>query len=544
MRKKNILLYALILATVNGIIFYLTLTFQYHTKFSTPIVALIIGIIIFVLSTFLLWIANRRVSSLMENVNENLDSLSEGNFTALAAKEAAHANFGKTSTLFEKLRKMFSQWMTDLLYSAVAVKVSSEKINTSTAQTFDSIQVLNHSLNDIRKIFEETTHMLSNISALTVDLAQSSTTIADHSNEAVEKMHGASDTAQSGGAAVTQVVGAMKRINEDVKNAQAMIIKLESASSEIGNITETIAAISEQTNLLALNAAIEAARAGEYGRGFAVVADEVRKLADESHHAAQKIDKLISSMQVDVTDVVNSIQKVHDEVDEGVGVAENAGDSLANIISAVSLAETLIGNISKDVKFQSDNTSSISASIQEITSQAETGTASVEEITSVVETQLDFLAQNNQSAADLLKIAGNLDKTMAVFDSNIGEQMLTVCEKIAKRLPLSNEALISLAQTVGLTEIHIIDRNGFIKFSSNQAIIGFQFSSEPGSQTYDFMQIFKNPSRRVNQKSDFRDVDDKLFKYAGIITNDHQYVVQCGLEASDFMHFKGENALS
>jgi methyl-accepting chemotaxis protein len=480
----------------------------------------------------------------MENVNENLDSLSEGNFTALAAKEAAHANFGKTSTLFEKLRKMFSQWMTDLLYSAVAVKVSSEKINTSTAQTFDSIQVLNHSLNDIRKIFEETTHMLSNISALTVDLAQSSTTIADHSNEAVEKMHGASDTAQSGGAAVTQVVGAMKRINEDVKNAQAMIIKLESASSEIGNITETIAAISEQTNLLALNAAIEAARAGEYGRGFAVVADEVRKLADESHHAAQKIDKLISSMQVDVTDVVNSIQKVHDEVDEGVGVAENAGDSLANIISAVSLAETLIGNISKDVKFQSDNTSSISASIQEITSQAETGTASVEEITSVVETQLDFLAQNNQSAADLLKIAGNLDKTMAVFDSNIGEQMLTVCEKIAKRLPLSNEALISLAQTVGLTEIHIIDRNGFIKFSSNQAIIGFQFSSEPGSQTYDFMQIFKNPSRRVNQKSDFRDVDDKLFKYAGIITNDHQYVVQCGLEASDFMHFKGENALS
>jgi methyl-accepting chemotaxis protein len=544
MRKKNIFLYALAMAVINGIIFYLILAFQYHTKFSTPVISMIIGGIVFILSVIVLWLAERRAAALMAAVNSNLDSLSSGNFTALSAATQKHPHLGETSTLFEKLRKMFNQWMTDLLYSAVAVKTSSEKINTATTQTFDSIQVLNHSLNDIRKIFEETTHMLSNISSLTVDLAQSSTTIADHSHEAVNKMHSASDTAQSGGAAVTQVVGAMKRINEDVKSAQTMILKLEAASSEIGNITDTISAISEQTNLLALNAAIEAARAGEYGRGFAVVADEVRKLADESHQAAQKIDSLINTMQVEVSDVVKSIQKVHDEADEGVGVAENAGSSLAAIIHAVTSAETLIGSISKDVKFQSDNTTGISASIQEITSQAETGTASVEEITSVVETQLEFLAQNNQSAADLLKVSSGLDETMAVFDSNIGEQMLAICEKLAVRLPLTNDALTTLIKEIGLTEIHIVDRNGFIKFSSNKTIIGFQFSSEPGTQTYDFMQIFKSPTLRVNQKSDFRDVDSKLFKYAGLISKDHQYVIQCGLEASDFMKFKGANALA
>src|SRR5690606_16203081 len=65
--------------------------------------------------------------------------------------------------------------------------------------------------------------------------------------------------AESGGEAVQETVGAMKRIAEKI------------------SIIEDIA---YKTNLLALNAAIEAARAGEHGKGFAVVADEVRKLAE------------------------------------------------------------------------------------------------------------------------------------------------------------------------------------------------------------------------------------------------------------------------
>ena len=62
--------------------------------------------------------------------------------------------------------------------------------------------------------------------------------------------------------------------------------------SQIASHISVIGEISRQTNILALNAAIEAARAGVHGRGFGVVAAEVRKLAEQSHIAADEINKL------------------------------------------------------------------------------------------------------------------------------------------------------------------------------------------------------------------------------------------------------------
>ncbi|WP_112114245.1 methyl-accepting chemotaxis protein, partial [Lonsdalea populi] len=85
---------------------------------------------------------------------------------------------------------------------------------------------------------------------------------AHHANKLVLD---ATQTAQSGGKLVEEVVKTMSEI--------------EGSSKRIAEITSVINGIAFQTNILALNAAVEAARAGEQGRGFAVVAGEVRNLA-------------------------------------------------------------------------------------------------------------------------------------------------------------------------------------------------------------------------------------------------------------------------
>ena len=88
------------------------------------------------------------------------------------------------------------------------------------------------------------------------------------------------------------------------------IAKTNESSEKISYASGLIKSIAEQTNLLALNAAIEAARAGEHGKGFAVVADEIRKLAEESTASTKVIDERIASLQQDVAEAVETMDRV------------------------------------------------------------------------------------------------------------------------------------------------------------------------------------------------------------------------------------------
>ena len=94
-----------------------------------------------------------------------------------------------------------------------------------------------------------------------------------------------------------------------LSRADKLILGLEKRAAEIIKITDTIDDITEQTNQLALNASIEAARAGEQGKGFAVVADEVSNLAARSSHATKNINELLGSIQSEINETSNFIQK-------------------------------------------------------------------------------------------------------------------------------------------------------------------------------------------------------------------------------------------
>ncbi len=129
----------------------------------------------------------------------------------------------------------------------------------------------------------------------------------------------AAQTAQRGGAVVSQVVATMEQIN--------------GSSRKIADIIGTIDGIAFQTNILALNAAVEAARAGEQGRGFAVVAAEVRSLAQRSGSAAREIKALIGASVEGVATGTRLVADAGSTMDEIVASVQRVSDVLAGISS-------------------------------------------------------------------------------------------------------------------------------------------------------------------------------------------------------------------
>jgi aerotaxis receptor len=148
---------------------------------------------------------------------------------------------------------------------------------------------------------------------------------ADTARQAAQLSGTASDAAERGGKAVTQVVSTMEQITQ--------------SSRKIADIISVIDGIAFQTNILALNAAVEAARAGEQGRGFAVVAGEVRSLAQRSAEAAKEIKTLIGA----------SVETV----DAGSKLVNDTGRTMDDIVSQVKRVSSLIAEISSATNEQS-----------------------------------------------------------------------------------------------------------------------------------------------------------------------------------------------
>jgi methyl-accepting chemotaxis protein len=178
---------------------------------------------------------------------------------------------------------------------------------------------------------------------------------ADNAKRANQHAAAAAEVAKRGGQAVAGVVGTMMSISE--------------SSGKISDIISVIDALAFQTNILALNAAVEAARAGEQGRGFAVVAAEVRSLAQRSAAAAREIRQLI----------LDSVGRV----DAGSRQVEEAGETMAEIVTAVQRVHDLIAEISSASQEQSQSLSQVSETVQELEKVTQQNAAMVEQATAV-----------------------------------------------------------------------------------------------------------------------------------------------------------------
>jgi PAS domain-containing protein len=198
--------------------------------------------------------------------------------------------------------------------------------------------------------------------------------------QAAQTANNAGTTAEHGGAVVGKTIHGMNTIADVVSDAAVKVSELGASSKRVGEIVGVISSIAEQTNLLALNAAIEAARAGDEGRGFAVVADEVRKLAEHTARSTKEIASVISKIQQDTLEALNSIQQGKTEVDKGKELARQAEVALTQIIGAAKEVDTIIAGVAAASQHQLETSEELAAATETINEITRSNEASIGEM--------------------------------------------------------------------------------------------------------------------------------------------------------------------
>jgi len=216
------------------------------------------------------------------------------------------------------------------------VKTAADALTNAAGQVSATAQSLSQSSSEQAASVEESSASVEEMSASIHQNAENAQ-VTDHMAAQAAK------EASEGGKAVSETVGAMKKIAE-----------------KIGIIDD----IAYQTNLLALNAAIEAARAGEHGKGFAVVAAEVRKLAERSQVAAQEIGELAG---------------------DSVGMAEKAGKLLDEIVPSINKTSDLVQEIASASQEQSSGVAQINNAMNQLNQATQQNASASEELAATAE---------------------------------------------------------------------------------------------------------------------------------------------------------------
>ncbi len=307
----------------------------------------------------LCWVGLRRV--LINPLNANIahiQQIAQGDLTQPIQVEGRN----EMSQLAASLQEM----QQSLVRTVSNVRDGSDAIFTGASE-------ISAGNNDLSARTEEQAASLEQTAASMEQLTATVKQNAENARQASQLALSASETAQKGGSVVDGVVKTMSDI--------------AGSSKKIADITSVIDGIAFQTNILALNAAVEAARAGEQGRGFAVVAGEVRSLAQRSAQAAKEIKSLIE-------DSVN-------RVNAGSQLVGTAGDTMSDIVSAVTRVTDIMGEIA-------------SASDEQSRGIDQVGQA-VTEMDRVTQQNASLVEESAAAAASLESQASRLSQSVAVF---------------------------------------------------------------------------------------------------------------------------------
>ncbi|WP_294741584.1 methyl-accepting chemotaxis protein [uncultured Exiguobacterium sp.] len=371
-----------------------------QTAFYLMLGIILLGVVLFVgLALYITHLITRPIRRLQGW----MDQSGNGDLTVRGDYDSKD-ELGQLTTSFNEMIASQQQVVLELTGTAERVAVASDELSVNAESTTKATEMVAVTMEEMASGASQQLHQVSDASRTIEELTTSVRYVAGNAQQMTERTADAMEKVALGGQVVGTLGTQMGRIQEDVSRLSHVIDGLGNRSQEIGQITDSIKGVAAQTNLLALNAAIEAARAGEQGRGFAVVAAEVKTLAEQSAISAKQIESLIRVIQQETEASVVSMEKVSTEMTSGIAVVDQAGDSFAQIETAITDVTGHVEEVSgavQEMAAASEQIASVMRTIQAVTEGTAAGTQNISASTEEQMASMEEIASASQSLATM-----------------------------------------------------------------------------------------------------------------------------------------------
>lgn len=397
---------------------------------NTVISLIVSGIVILLITIFIALIMHREIKQSLGNIILKMKEINKSKENIFSQKlevktgDEFEIMAEEVNILIDSMANMFydirdssdkiSKSAETIVNTSHQIAFNSQNQSSSSEETLSSMEELDSGIQNISKDIQDVKDnilnanmMLENIQKFTESVNLTIEQVGLESTKSIS-------AANSGKNAVEKSREGMDKINKSVGTLVSVIKELGKSAVGIEEIINLIQDIAEQTNLLALNAAIEAARAGENGRGFAVVADSVRNLAEKSSEATKEIEKLVSLIQNQVNQAVETAKDGAVEVERGTLLSNQTEEALKNIEDTVQNTAVELEKVKEIIEKQANEVNTVVTSSANIGVLTQSMAATIEQLSAASSEVVKAMEYVSSSAAQISvgteEITGSAEK--------------------------------------------------------------------------------------------------------------------------------------
>lgn len=355
------------------------------------------------MTTFLAYLAARDITAFLAQLKEAASHFAKGEF-AERAHVFTNDELGELAAVINTM--------------AGALEENERNLDNVRSQLEEASADLTHATREIMDIAQEQSAGAVEQVASMKQISATQESILDTARHVVEaaarseRMAGeVLDAAVAGGNVVSQTVGDMESLKNEVTEITMAMDAVGETVKRIAKTLRTIEDISERTNILSLNVSLEAAGAGAEGRRFSVVADQVRRLAERTRMAAREVNVLIN-------DIVETTQAAGRKTLSGVQSADRGVLLVRNIHEGLAL-------IDKIARLSSDDARAIELTSQQQRTALEQAVVAINQVSNTAENVLGGARRTEKQLAAIDRLSAHIRGLIIRSDKSANEKKLS-----------------------------------------------------------------------------------------------------------------------